>query len=85
MQPLNIYGLSTPLQFSLGAVETYNPTQPFNNFLNNILQQNSFELSQVNQGPSTPVKYDEQMKTFVPNLGAGRPTNIRLKTPNPFI
>jgi hypothetical protein len=25
------------------------------------------------------------MKTFVPNLGAGRPTNIRLKTPNPFI
>jgi len=85
MQPLNIYGLSTPFQFSLGGVETYNPTQPFNNFLNSLLQQNSFELSQVNQGPSTPVKYDEQMKTFVPNLGAGRPTNIRLKIPNPFI
>ena len=32
-----------------------------------------------NQGPSTPVKYDEQMKVFVPNPGAGRPGNIRYK------
>lgn len=34
-----------------------------------------------NQGPSTPVKYDEDMKMFVPNQGGGRPTNIRLKNP----
>jgi hypothetical protein len=32
-----------------------------------------------NQGPSTPVKYDEDMKMFVPNQGGGRPANIRLK------
>jgi len=36
-----------------------------------------------NQGPSTPVKYDEQMKQFVPNPGAGRPSEVRLKNP-PF-
>jgi hypothetical protein len=34
-----------------------------------------------NQGPSTPVKYDEDMKMFVPNQGGGRPANIRLKNP----
>lgn len=34
-----------------------------------------------NQGPSTPVKYDEDMNMFVPNQGGGRPTNIRLKNP----
>lgn len=32
-----------------------------------------------NQGPSSPVKYDENMKQYVPNPGAGRPTNIRYK------
>jgi len=37
------------------------------------------DLLIANQGPSTPVKYDEYMKTFVPNMGAGRPANIRLK------
>jgi hypothetical protein len=35
----------------------------------------------ANEGPSTPVKYDEDMKTFVPNRGATRATNIRLKNP----
>jgi hypothetical protein len=39
----------------------------------------SNDLLIANQGPSTPVKYDEYMKTFVPNLGGGRPANIRLK------
>lgn len=38
----------------------------------------------ANQGPSTPVKYDEQMRQFVPNPGAGRPGNVRLKNP-PFV
>jgi hypothetical protein len=85
MQQLNAYNYLTTPRVPPGVVEVYDPTQPFNNFLNSILQQNNLELAQVNQGPSTPVKYDEQMKTFVPNLGAGRPTNIRLKTPNPFI
>lgn len=32
-----------------------------------------------NQGPSSPVKYDEGMGGFVPNQGAGRPANIRYK------
>lgn len=36
-----------------------------------------------NQGPSTPVKYDEGMKQYVPNPGAGRPGQVRLKNP-PF-
>lgn len=34
-----------------------------------------------NQGPSTPVKYDEHMRLFVPNPGAGRPGDVRLKNP----
>ena len=39
------------------------------------------ELGQLaqNQGPSTPVKYDASMKGFVPNQGAGYPSNIRYK------
>jgi hypothetical protein len=41
------------------------------------------EIAQ-NQGPSTPVKYDEQMRQFVPNPGAGRPGEVRLKNPPPF-
>jgi hypothetical protein len=32
-----------------------------------------------NQGPSTPVKYDPGMKQLVPNMGAGRPGETRLK------
>ena len=39
------------------------------------------DLLIANEGPSTPVKYDEYMNTFVPNRGAGRATNIRLKNP----
>lgn len=37
------------------------------------------DLQAANQGPSTPVKYDESMGGFVPNQGAGRPANIRYK------
>jgi hypothetical protein len=37
------------------------------------------EIDEQNAGPSTPVKYDPHMKQMVPNQGAGRPTNIRLK------
>lgn len=37
------------------------------------------DLQAANQGPSTPVKYDEGMGGFVPNQGAGRPANIRYK------
>ena len=33
----------------------------------------------ANQGPSTPVKYDADMKQLVPNPGGGRPGKIRLK------
>ena len=33
----------------------------------------------ANQGPSTPVKYDSDMKQLVPNPGGGRPGKIRLK------
>lgn len=32
-----------------------------------------------NQGPSSPIKYDENMKQYVPNPGAGRPANVRYK------
>ena len=32
-----------------------------------------------NAGPSTPVKFDETMRQFVPNPGAGRPGEVRLK------
>jgi len=39
------------------------------------------DLLIANQGPSTPVKYDEHMKMLVPHMGAGRPANIRLKKP----
>ena len=35
----------------------------------------------ANQGPSTPVRYDEHMKQFVPYGGAGRPGEVRLKYP----
>ena len=32
-----------------------------------------------NQGPSSPIKYDEGMGGYVPNPGAGRPANVRYK------
>ena len=55
-------------------------------FLGNGIQSittNTAELSQLarNAGPSTPVKYDEFMRQFVPNQGAGRPGEVRLKPP----
>ena len=37
------------------------------------------ELGEANDGPSTPVKYDAEMKQIVPNQGAGRVKNVRLK------
>lgn len=46
--------------------------------LNNFRQRYS-HLFAANQGPSTPVKYDESMGGIVPNQGAGRPVNIRYK------
>ena len=46
--------------------------------INNFRQRYSHLLS-ANQGPSSPVKYDENMGGFVPNQGAGRPANIRYK------
>ena len=39
----------------------------------------SDQLQARNQGPSTPVKYDDNMNMFVPNMGGGRPANIRPK------
>ena len=32
-----------------------------------------------NAGPSTPIKWDDTMKQYVPNPGAGRPGNVRYK------
>ena len=37
------------------------------------------EVVATNQGPSTPVKYDSDMKRLVPNQGGGIPGKIRLK------
>ncbi|MFZ9781387.1 MAG: hypothetical protein ACO3DY_05920 [Candidatus Nanopelagicaceae bacterium] len=46
------------------------------------LRQEEFEsVSEMNAGPSTPVKYDSHMGQLVPNQGAGRPANVRLKQP----
>jgi hypothetical protein len=33
----------------------------------------------MNQGPSTPVRYDEGMGVLAPYMGAGRPANVRFK------
>jgi len=41
--------------------------------------QNSGSTLAANQGPSTPVKYDESIGGYVPNQGATRPANIRYK------
>lgn len=48
-------------------------------FLKKASAEDDFGLMAANQGPSTPVKYDEWMKIFVPNPGAGRPANVRYK------
>ena len=37
-------------------------------------------VAEMNAGPSTPVKYDAQMRQLVPNQGAGRVGAVRLKT-----
>ena len=39
------------------------------------------DLLIANEGPSTPVKYDEHMGVFAPYQGAGRPGKVRLKNP----
>ena len=36
-------------------------------------------IEQINAGPSTPVKYDAHMKQMVPNQGATRVGNVRMK------
>ena len=36
--------------------------------------------TEANAGPSTPVKYDKHMKVMAPNMGAGRPGKVRLKS-----
>ena len=36
-------------------------------------------VTEMNAGPSTPVKMDSHMGRLVPNQGAGRPANVRLK------
>ena len=33
----------------------------------------------LNAGPSTPIKYDSHSGTFMPNMGGGRPGNVRPK------
>lgn len=47
--------------------------------ISQIYQMMNLGVLAQNQGPSTPVKYDEGMGGFVPNQGAGRPANIRYK------
>lgn len=49
----------------------YNPRQrTFEEFM---------QIVEEKQGPSTPVKYDDQMKRLVPNQGATRVGKVRLK------
>lgn len=48
-------------------------------FLKKASAENDFGLMAVNQGPSSPIKYDASLGAFVPNLGAGRPVNVRYK------
>lgn len=57
------------------------PSGPRGPQLPNFVQERSkfAQMLAANQGPSTPIKYDESMGIFVPNLGAGRATNIRYK------
>ena len=39
------------------------------------------QIDELNAGPSTPVKYDSHMNQLVPNQGAGRPGEVRIKKP----
>jgi hypothetical protein len=60
--------------------KTKNPGgQELPGFLKQASAEGVFGQLAANQGPSTPVKYDESMGGFVPNWGAGRPTNVRYK------
>ena len=34
----------------------------------------------LNDGPSTPIKYDEGMRKFMPNLGAGRTNDKKIRS-----
>ena len=34
----------------------------------------------LNDGPSTPIKYDEGMGKFMPNLGAGRTNDKKIRS-----
>jgi|TARA_Y100000033_G_scaffold38502_1_gene37780 hypothetical protein len=52
-----------------------NPIKPVSNQYMPL----SESLLAMNQGPSTPIKYDPGMGQFVPNQGAGRPGKVRLK------
>jgi len=46
------------------------------------LKKEEFEsVSEMNAGPSTPVKFDSHMGQLVPNQGATRVGNVRLKQP----
>jgi hypothetical protein len=49
------------------------------NKLNMSQEAASTLIAQVNAGPSTPIIYDASLKQYVPNMGAGRVTNVRLK------
>ena len=33
----------------------------------------------MNQGPSTPIKFDKQMNTYMPDLGAGRLNDKKIR------
>jgi len=46
-----------------------------------LREENVDIIDEMNAGPSTPVKYDSHMGQLVPNQGAGRPANVRLKQP----
>lgn len=50
------------------------------NFREQYLPRTGVDLA-GNQGPSTPVKFDEHMNMLVPNMGAGRPGQVRFKLP----
>ena len=34
----------------------------------------------MNDGPSTPIKFDEGMNKFMPNLGAGRTNDKKIRS-----
>lgn len=57
--------------YSKDVTPGYNPRQrTFEEFM---------QIVEQKLGPSTPVKYDPEMKVFVPNQGATRVGKVRLK------